>query len=158
MASHCIFCNASPTTKEHVFPKWLKPYITQPGDVAEMRSTTTDGKTRTWRGQPFSHTSRAVCARCNNEWMSRLETSVKGPVSSLVQGRKLTLDPFTQIPVASWVFKTCLVLETTNISGRKLWPEAFRQFRHHKLAPTHAEIWLGAYQHRDNIGRYQGAS
>src|ERR1700694_3884671 len=71
----CAFCRGGPITIEHVFPQWLaellpknKPVVGVLGDPMENRIV------RTSAGVAYDAQAKAVCRRCNNGWMSDLET------------------------------------------------------------------------------------
>jgi hypothetical protein len=82
----CLFCNSPQTSKEHIFPKWLRPYLPETklegtqfmklGDEPlkdVMDSSLTPGKQESSKG----YTTNLVCNNCNNTWMSKLENQVK---------------------------------------------------------------------------------
>lgn len=91
----CLFCPSVDTSKEHIFPKWLRPYLKETafegtqfskfGDESlkkVMGSATSQGKKESSHG----YTVKIVCNNCNNTWMSQLESEVK-PI--ITNGNKL---------------------------------------------------------------------
>ncbi|PSR20353.1 MAG: hypothetical protein C7B45_15330 [Sulfobacillus acidophilus] len=78
MARRCVFCGASgPMTREHVWPDWLsrtgfpnEPTVIESGPLNRLPSEF--GPMR-----PLSTTVKAVCDKCNNGWMSRLEKELR---------------------------------------------------------------------------------
>ena len=66
-------------------------------------------------GQKESKKARVVCARCNNGWMSSLETSASSIVTRLVVEESSVLDISDQATLAHSAAKTAL-MEQTNAS------------------------------------------
>lgn len=82
----CLFCQSHDISKEHIFPKWLRPYLEETtfegtvfsnfGDESVenvMGSSTTHGRKESSHG----FTAKLVCLTCNNTWMSQLENELK---------------------------------------------------------------------------------
>jgi hypothetical protein len=63
------------------------------------------------RQQGVGFTTRSVCATCNNEWMSKLESRAKPVLEPIVDGRQTSLDSVAQEIVAAWAVKTAMVAE-----------------------------------------------
>src|ERR1043166_1487280 len=93
----CIFCGQAPTTKEDVWPTWLKSYLPRdlPHYFASISIINPFGEItstrKKWQGDPRSRRAKCVCARCNNGWMSRLQERAKPLVLALVRGDQTTL-------------------------------------------------------------------
>lgn len=82
----CLFCQSEDLSKEHIFPKWFRPYIPQTifegfqfsnfGDESLksiLEKATSQGKKENSHG----YTTKLVCRDCNSTWMSRLESEAK---------------------------------------------------------------------------------
>ncbi len=94
---------------------------------------------RQWLAPPFSLTTRAVCARCNSGWMSRLEDEAKPSLipSILGQGPLRVPNAAGQV-IANWAVKTSImfhaIMPDTPVSvgyrlasdDRATWQEALR--------------------------------
>jgi hypothetical protein len=108
MARTCVFCGGGPTTREHVYAKWLRDALPIAG---RFRTTDTEGQLL-WEQETFDIEAKVVCARCNNGWMSDLEAAC-GPLLTdpMLYGASLTLTPAQQRAVALWAIKTAVVLE-----------------------------------------------
>jgi hypothetical protein len=76
----CLFCRSAEVSKEHIFPKWLRPFIketTFDGTVFSnfgnetldkvFKSATTKGKKESSHG----FTAKLACIGCNTGWMSQ---------------------------------------------------------------------------------------
>lgn len=146
----CVFCGSDDTlTKEHVFPEWVRSYLqSEPGNTGTHRRTVIRDSGTTSHSRPAAPatlTVRAVCADCNNGWMSRLESTAKPYLLPMIQGRKRALFPPAQRAVATWAVKTALV------AGSKFEPRLPATFYHEFYAagrPTaKTRVWLGHAQH-----------
>src|SRR5579863_10352130 len=113
MARTCVFCGASPVTKEHLWPRWARRFATDPTfdryavrvDHAQ-RGSTTDA----WGGPPFAMRAGLACAPCNSGWMSTLEADV----SAILDPRGLAARAMTaaeQAALAVWATKTAIVFD-----------------------------------------------
>ncbi len=112
----CLACFADvPRLHEHIFPTWLNRYL--PEDRVQHLEQTRygdNGFERQRRSIGLDFTVRKVCSRCNNEWMSRLETEaipVLHPLISSVEVQLLTTTQ--QRKVAVWAVKTSMMLDQT---------------------------------------------
>lgn len=131
MARVCIFCRGRPTTREHIFPRWLRDAL--PGLVHAERFRISDAEgNQLWEQATFDIQARVVCRTCNNGWMSDLE-AICGPllVDPMLYGSGLALHASRQRTVALWAIKTAVVLEAAQRHGDT--------FRH--LAEWHAS-WM----------------
>src|ERR1700679_2215251 len=108
----CVFCNASPTTVEHILPRCLRCAL--PGEgrlVHEWRAPEEESPSKRWTADVVSFTARVVCARCNNGWMSRLEVAAKPYLSSMIRGVGRELYEGGKEAVARWALKTAMMLD-----------------------------------------------
>lgn len=113
-ARRCVFCGASPPlTKEHVFPKWLREAVTwsknNVGTHVWKGERSRAGKV--YQGVSIMTEARIVCGTCNNGWMRKLEDAVIPILKPMVQGQVCMLDQAAQALLATWCFKTVMVIE-----------------------------------------------
>ncbi len=155
-----MFCGNGPVTNEHVWPDWilellkkeikktygLKKFWVKVGFNEQTRMT-----------DKFDETVKRVCGPCNREWMNDLENSVKPFLQRMILGQgRVDLLPDDQIKLASWAFKTSLMIDfmlRTNEFPRELATKFYKT-----RAPVGAcFIWSGAYNGREHgfnaIGR-----
>lgn len=117
-----MFCGArGRMTKEHVLPKWMRkefPALAQErvyqGSHNEHDGPSPSSPRTVYRGGreadgPFSRQAPVVCQPCNNDWMSRLETDVRDPLTRMIRGLPTVLTPDRQATVALWSAKTLMV-------------------------------------------------
>jgi hypothetical protein len=122
----CVFCGASNLTREHVLPNWISKMFT-----AKLTATTTIEK----QGQPdkiyksalLQHKVKVVCAKCNNGWMSQLESDVKSILSRMLfaldQGTALGAKE--QNILAFWAQKTVMILDLSTEAEYKIPSESY---------------------------------
>jgi hypothetical protein len=155
MGTVCAFCGASPTTREHILPRWLQKYF--PDKVLEHSRSSGGVSVNVWDAGAFTATSRIACASCNNGWMSRLERHAEPFVSALALGHRISLDPFLQPIVATWAYKTALVFETAQATdSARLSEKEYVDFGSAMLPPPEASIYVGKYDWvpNDYVGRF----
>src|SRR5687768_16748018 len=82
----CIFCGANADSKEHFWSEWLHPLIVQPipnqRHDREIYTYYTNAERqlsgpRNRQGGIHTVRIRAVCRKCNNGWMNRLESEAR---------------------------------------------------------------------------------
>jgi hypothetical protein len=105
----CLFCGAAGRlTKEHAWPRWLARAL--PGEGAFTHSVMAP-KRPPWRAVGLDIQVRSVCGRCNSTWMSELEQSTRPVLTRLIQDEAVELSVGDQRTLASWSFKTGIVLQ-----------------------------------------------
>ncbi|MBG1270298.1 hypothetical protein [Nostoc sp. WHI] len=117
-APKCIFCGSTDVSKEHIFPKWLKPFFDKSifdstlhisandtEDLLDFLRSGVEGHKESSHG----YTTQMVCKQCNNTWMSNLENKAK---SILVDNNGRLTDSLTHINkndayiISIWILKT----------------------------------------------------
>lgn len=149
----CIFCGERGNiSKEHFWSEWLAPYIAvdATGNISEFHAT--EGKQpqtlqrKTERpGGVVTKKIRAVCQRCNNGWMSALESSVKPTVLAVLEGRRTNLTESEVSAVALWAVVKTIVGEHAS-QGIALTPSSDRFLVHvNKTPPSYFRVFLGLH-------------
>ena len=96
----CVFCGATRgLSKEHFWPEWLSSYLPPAvpnSHITELHSGEGKQPQRLERqsqrpGAVKTKKIRAVCAACNNGWMSTVEAQVKPIVLALLDRSRTTL-------------------------------------------------------------------
>ncbi len=156
----CVFCGAAPVTAEHIFPEWLQEWSGSSdwgGDPIGEHSVSLDSNRKSYDAPPFTATLRAVCATCNNGWMSRLESLVKPQLRQIILGKPREVEAFFQPALAAWVYKTTMMNELA-MPEQKLWPSFYSQFYRDRLPHASSQIWLGRYdwEKANYAARYLG--
>jgi len=125
----CIFCGGLGLTKEHVWPDWLRKVIVSttkqsahivdgmiqlnPRPIYIIDATKFGRQNRT--GAITSRKLRVVCIKCNNNWMSDLQTKAKFLLMPMIKYRKWSIssEEDTKI-IASWITMFTIVSEYLN--------------------------------------------
>jgi hypothetical protein len=110
----CIFCNRndSKPSKEELLAKWFAREF--PGATWQVTREKGGGQsavTFSTRGH-FGAVSRKACERCNNTWMSRLESHAKPILKSMMHGEQTILSRDDQLTLARWMTKSAVVYDT----------------------------------------------
>ena len=145
-----MFCGGTPVTREHLWPDWLRreaqirePYkrrIEQDTDGVETRDNT-------FMEPPFNRVVKAVCALCNNGWMSDIEARAKPSLLDLVYGKGRRLDCDDQRRLADWAALKSCVFDALHPDGLGVPVEHRRRLSTYKKpAATGVAIWIGTYE------------
>jgi hypothetical protein len=116
MANACVFCgdDSRRLSDEHVFGDWISRFFVEELGV-QITGTSelvgSDGTTRIFPMKPFQQKTKIVCRRCNETWMSKLETSVMDDLKIMIRGQPKMLRSAAQQRLAFWCAKTALVLD-----------------------------------------------
>jgi hypothetical protein len=142
-----VFCGRTGAlTREHIFPHWIEPYIPGEGGFTNVRAMATDREILeqdSWPSSRLDLRVRAVCASCNNGWMSRLEGAVQPILKPILLGESPTVSGADRKTLARWAVKTGIVMNAWHgdklESPDPLAKEAVRA----DLRPDHVTAWFG---------------
>ena len=144
MERRCIFCGDRADNVEHLWPEWV---------LSLVPPKTISGFIGRHKNLKFKRefTVRCVCQkRCNNGWMSDLETASTPILGALIVDKSMFLDPPQQWTIAAWAVKTAMVLDTAlrPIGGRSF--TFYSEIECHHLResweiPVRTMIWLGRF-------------
>jgi len=140
MSQACIFCDEDSGSREHLWPKWIHErkdfgaLRIQRGNAAPIVVPDPEQKVKT------------VCGKCNNGWMSDLESENIPLIGCMFHGLTVPLTEVQQHSVVAWAVKTTMVIESTK--GRNA-PNLFYEkservnLRVHRTIPNRTRIWIG---------------
>jgi hypothetical protein len=160
LGKSCVFCGGRPLHKEHLLPNWLRQHV--PNAALELISTDYHGiagasgnaSAAKHRGRSFDLTVKAVCQRCNNGWMSDLESEVKSIITPMLEGypwkthgelNRVHLSLADQRIIAAWVVKTVLMWHLASRTPADLPHEYFAALRETGQPPPGCRVWMGCY-------------
>lgn len=147
----CIFCGTTPTTKEHIFPRWMHSHMPprESGkaasfmallhrDRSEFLHAKMPGDIRDWQ-------IKCVCGgsstSCNAGWMKAIEDASEPVIAKLMAGEELRLFPADQEKIAAWaVLKAMVVHHRSSHHLRR------RQLRRTGQPPAGWAVWIGHYK------------
>lgn len=153
----CIFCGEDgQASVEHVIPRWTGPIllrlprtgISPGGKLMTHRFTPgpeENSSAREWESDEPDLTTKAVCLGCNNGWLGRLETRLSSIAEPLLLGEQVNLDSEAQRLVATWGYKTVLLLQMIRPRASRPIPrQRFQRFYLDRRPPTDVRIWLAS--------------
>lgn len=148
---NCIFCDDFVDSKEHVWSKWMHYLLRTTKNGKYNRRTTTrtpDGLTSTSgplekSGEVFNIQVRAVCKKCNNGWMSQLESQVRPFLESMIVGKVTIISPEQQLSLARWCAQKFIVMEHAS-NNAALTPKFDRiALKNQSKIPQYFRIYAG---------------
>jgi hypothetical protein len=154
--ARCVFCGEGAASREHVIPQWLDEPIkgSRPLDPGRVRIGITHRYTpspesgsaiREWSAPGPDLVTKEICKTCNNERLSQLETTIRSEIGEMVMGHPVEIESEAQVPVASWAYKTILLIQLVKPGEFTLIPrERYAEFYRLCRPPTDTRIWLGA--------------
>lgn len=143
MGRPCWICGASKSTREHVWPKWLRKIATSDVGTYRIGVTSDPGGWQVRTGTAFTHTSRVLCSDCNSR-LSALEGRVALVLPRLVGGSAVRLTASEQELLAQWFYKTGLMVSTTMDHDAAALPKKHYTDLHQSLdLPPASAVWIG---------------
>jgi len=153
----CAFCDkSSKGSTEHVIPRWagrvlldLPPTGVNPGGK-RMTHRFTPGPNDPspgfeWESDQPSLTTAAVCLDCNNGWLGDLESEMSSLAKPIILGEARALDAAEQRCIATWSYKTALMLQLVRRPDLRIIPKhRFRELYRQRRPPHDARIWIGS--------------
>ena len=108
----CIFCSGPKMSKEHFWSSWMGDLIQGDKDGYHTHKIiTSDAKLGTnesivdneRQGDVTTKKIRVVCCKCNNGWMSQLESQAKPILEKLISGSEIKICPEKRLILSSWI-------------------------------------------------------
>ena len=135
MSRVCVFCGSSKNiSREHIFSDWLsQKFAKGTKGNNEVRG---DDLSRNWQGSIFQDKIKIVCEKCNNGWMSDIETRASKLLSPLIfEHRPASYSRDEQAIIALWVQKTVLVISKTIGGAFQIPKEFYSQLYNSRTVP-----------------------
>jgi len=149
----CPFCGGSSqsvSSGEHVWPDWAGPFLPTRATKREHFYKGQDGfvaitevrKNYQRQGSPSGIKIKGPCKKCNETWMSKLETSAKPILILLLQGLNRNLTRKETEIVSQWAFlKFCVV----SCQDKEIWcvsDSERKQFKENLEIPKRFSAWV----------------
>lgn len=158
----CVFCGRGPLTNEHVWPQWIRKGLFPHLHTSRNVVTTDQDVDRDYPAPAFDTKVGDVCGttkrtsgdRCNNGWMSRLETSVKDVLGPMIRGETQVLSPDIQVRIASWALKTAMMFDLTHPENEIIPRSHFVEFYSKQNPPGSCVMWLARVTPSGPISSY----
>lgn len=149
----CIFCDGTPVTGEHLFSAWISKIVPRTGqrNVA-FRSSNPVGaprqvnEIRRTEGDLLSKKIRAPCKKCNETWMSVLETQARPILTPLILGQQYTLMPQGQQILGRWAILKTIITEKDHQSSAVIPNASIEHFYKTGELPPNHNVWIGHYK------------
>jgi hypothetical protein len=150
MARSCIFCGAGPTTREHVWPDWLRRKLGIEEAVRHTSLVERGGKVAeewVFNDRPYKLTAKVVCAECNGGWMAQREEAAKSILDGMFDGRGRELHASGQGQLAGWALLKAIIFDqAAPADTRVLFPGLYTElYRRGEPPRDGCRIWIAAY-------------
>lgn len=146
MRRPCWICRAPNSTEEHVWPEWLQKIATSPVGKYRVGVTIDPAGWREWTGAAFEHTSRVLCDQCNHR-LGELEGQVAQLIPTMVRGQSIRLAIAEQEMLAQWMYKTGLMVSTTNRHEASALPkDHYSELAKSLDLPPASAVWIAQVQ------------
>jgi hypothetical protein len=154
MPRQCVFCKRIPPeiniTNEHVLPGWLRQHLGLNDSKLRMRQNYLDPETgekksshRISPTSPFEMKVKKVCGKCNNEWLSQIEGSIKPFILDLANGHSIKLNETQKQRLALWAAKTAMTRSLMDKGARHIPDEHYQFLMQQQSPPPNTTVWLG---------------
>ena len=116
----CIFCNnkiIGNKSREHILPLWLLKEFGFKDDLVFPTHYNEQGEVISQRNQTLNKFVEGhICSKCNNGWMSKLETDNIELIKDLALSKTniLKISDKQAIKLAQWTYKTALCLHSAS--------------------------------------------
>jgi hypothetical protein len=157
----CLLCGRDgEQSREHVIPRWARRAFNIPGPVTILRGEGEGRPSTPIDKRPTLSITldRAVCRRCNSEFLGALEKAVKPILEPMMlRHEETTLNIEQQGLLATWVVKSAYLLE---LAWRQRYPDArpiegyvasepeWAWLRQYREPPPRSRVWLGCFDAR----------
>jgi hypothetical protein len=146
---NCVFCGAIADSQEHVWPKWAAPMLVDEGPLPHVHQVLQAGRPfeeRRYSKGAYSVTVGVVCKRCNNDWMSDLESRAKPYLEGMLDGRGRELHEGGLRTLATWALKTSMMVEHMHGAKRHIIPAQEYTHLFDRGEPSERiRVWMATY-------------
>jgi hypothetical protein len=155
----CAFCpETANLTGEHLWSAWISEIL----NVKKFWVSLNEGGIRKqWGPLPsLNQKANVVCRRCNNGWMSDLESQVKPLLTNIIlYGSGLSILPSGIRTLAAFSFKNLVVAHAMDTKRKSPFITRLQQrdFAHTKIPPSDVQMWIaGTNDYRGIYKTWQG--
>ena len=156
----CIFCGSTKLSREHIFPRWLHPFMAPRGNRAATVRISVEHKDRIdlvddlrLSGALRDFQVKCVCGNysgcCNNEWMRNLEDRVRPIIEPVLRGERVRLSEGDQKVIATWAILKVMVMHHRFVHHTQR-----KQMRAKSEPPRRWNVWIANYGGRTTDGHW----
>lgn len=143
----CAFCpQTAKLSAEHLWSRWIRDLFPAKKFIFIQRNQA--GKAlKTWYSPKIDLTTKVVCKRCNESWMSAIENEhAKPAMSDLILGNKvLTVSQSRANSIALFAFKTAVIVDHMR-RKETFFPRSVRHdFARSLTIPPDVQMWLAGF-------------
>jgi len=147
----CIFCDNKASTGEDAWPKWLMKRFPA-SNTSYMDAERGGRKLGSWPMAKPKLLVNWLCAKCNNGWMSRIESKTKPVIESILDDKLSVINSSSQSMLACWAVKTSMVLECLNPNRTWFYTDDERQLMCvTQTFPPRTSVWIAKCVEQPNI-------
>jgi hypothetical protein len=138
----CLFCGSKEISKEHIFPKWIKPYFQESifnttlhirADINEDLLDSLKSGVEGHKESSYGYTTQQVCKRCNETWMSKLENDAKSIMvtndEKLVEQLNDENEENKAFTLSKWLFKIAILLANKALNSQIFSLDTYKSFK-----------------------------
>jgi hypothetical protein len=145
MAKECAFCpETAKLSAEHLWSDWMNELF--PG---KKRFTSKNEKgeiVADWSSDELDWKARVVCERCNNTWMSDIESNAKSAMSNLIRGEPRLISQSCADSIALFAFKTAVIFDHIRRDREPFFTRSVRHtFRESSAIPSSVRIFMAGF-------------
>jgi hypothetical protein len=141
----CAFCGARANiTGEHLWSKWFSNMV-GPRIYTVVRKDS-EGEAKTWKSGKLDPKSNVVCGKCNNGWMSELESNAKSVIQGMVvSGQQAKLGSRDITTIAEFAFLKAVIADHSHDNRGPFFSVSEREiFRETLALPAGFQMWLAS--------------
>ena len=160
----CIYCDDWAASQEDLLPMWIDNTFQFPSDWSHGKAVLTKaGKTYVPQDRIATKQTavKCVCERCNNGWMSQLETDVKPILAPMINGYRTRLTQSDQLVLARWASLKAQCFDAnprgpvpSSSSDARLTVRGGDSVLEAGRPPDRWAVFLGAYERAGHFGIY----
>jgi hypothetical protein len=155
----CAFCgnDAGKISGEHLISAWIGELLGEQNYTVRFIHPET-GEIKTWPAKSLDVEINAVCKRCNETWMSRIEEGAKYAFSHIIRdGSPVSLLSRGIATLAAFAFKSAVVATYINRKQEPFFTRAERErFRSSLEIPPNVQMWLAGLPDISMTGTFIG--
>lgn len=141
----CVFCRAQANiTGEHLWSKWFSNMVGL--QIYTVIRKDSEGKERTRQSENLDSQSKVVCGKCNNGWISKLESKTKSVIQDMVAScQQTTLSSRDVTTIAEFTFLKAVIAEHSHNNRSSFFSLPERDtFRKTLQLPAGFQMWLAS--------------
>jgi hypothetical protein len=149
----CVFCgNVGKLHAEHAWPRWIRHELPELAAKKGKRFRGSTASLYEIDQAAFGVKVKCTCETCQTGWMEDLESIARPLLRNMLKGRNRSLRPVGQRIVATWVFKTTLMMREAAREPHDVdLSTQFRYIHDYIEPPLNAMIWVARAETADNF-------